>query len=80
VARHTLRRGPGADLYLVGRGFNRGLKQAKNVRIIYSMSDKNSAPYSTNPIVLNPPDFPPTNFADFEGKVLARVDPQEVSL
>ena len=80
VVRHTLRRGPGADLYLVGRVFNRGLKPAKNVRIIYTLSDKNGAQYPTNPIVLDPPDLPPTNFADFEGKILVRVDPQEVFL
>jgi hypothetical protein len=78
MVRHTFRQGPGADLYLVGRVFNRGLKPAKNVRIIYTPSDKNGTPYPTNPIVLNPPDLPPTNFADFEGKILARVDPQEV--
>jgi hypothetical protein len=78
VVRHTLRQGPGADLYLVGRVFNRGLKPAKNVRIIYSLSDPNGAQYPTNPINLNPPDLPPTNFADFEGKILVRVDPRDV--
>jgi hypothetical protein len=78
VVHHTLRQGPGADLYLVGRIFNRGLKPATNVRIIYTLSDKNGAQYPTNPIYLNPPDVPPTNFADFEGKILARVDPREV--
>jgi hypothetical protein len=78
VVRHTLRQGPGADLYLVGRVFNRGLKPAKNVRIIYSLSDPNGAQYPTNPIYLNPPDLPPIQFADFEGKILARVDPRDV--
>lgn len=80
VVRHRLRRGPGADLYLVGRVFNRGLKPAKNVRIIYTLSDKNGAQYPSNPIALNPPDLSPTNFADFEGKILVRVDPQEIFL
>jgi hypothetical protein len=78
VVRHTFRQGPGADLYLVGRVFNRGLKPAKNVRIIYSLSDKNGAQYPTNPINLIPPDLPPTNFADFEGKILVRIDPQDI--
>ena len=71
-------RGPGADLYLVGRVFNCGLKPAKNVRIIYSLSDKNGAQYPTNPINLIPPDLPLTNFADFEGKILVRIDSQDI--
>jgi hypothetical protein len=78
VARYTLRQGPGADLYLVGRVFNRGLKPAKNIRVVYTLSDPNGAQYPTNPIYLNPPDLPPTNFANFEGKILARVDPRDV--
>jgi hypothetical protein len=78
VVRHTLRQGPGADLYLVGRVFNRGLKPAKNVRIVYSLRGKNGAQYPTNPIYLDPPDLPPTDFADFEGKILVRVDPGDV--
>jgi hypothetical protein len=80
VVRHTLRQGPGADLYLVGRVFNRGLKPAKNVRIIYTLTDINGAQYPTNPIYLNRSDLPPTNFADFEGKILVRVDPRDVVL
>ena len=78
VARHTLRHGPGADLYLVGRVFNRGVKPAKNVRIVYSLTDKNGAQYPTNPIYLDPPDVSPTTFADFEAKILVRVDPRDV--
>jgi hypothetical protein len=78
VVRHGFRPGPGSDLYIVGRLFNRGLKPAHNVRVIVTVTDRNGVLYPTNPIYLNPPLIPPTNYADFEGRLLGISDPRDV--
>lgn len=78
VVRQSLRQGPGADFYLVGRLFNRGLKPANNVRVVVRLTDKYGAQYPTNPIYLNPSDIPPTTFVDFEGRILPSFDPRDV--
>jgi hypothetical protein len=77
VVSHSLRQGPSAELYLVGRVFNRGLKPARNVRIVYSIRNPAGAQLPGNPIYLSPPDIPPTSFADFQGRLPALFDPRE---
>ena len=77
VVSHSLRQGPSAELYLVGRVFNRGLKPARNVRIVYSIRSPAGAQLPGNPIYLSPPDIPPTSFADFQGRLPALFDPRE---
>jgi hypothetical protein len=68
VVSHDVRQGSGSDSYLVGRVFNRGLKPARNVRIVYSVRNLHGAFLPTNPYYLDP-DIPPTSFADFEIRV-----------
>jgi hypothetical protein len=68
VVSYDVKQGPGSDSYLVGRVFNRGLKPAHNVRIVYSVRNLHGAFLPTNPYYLNP-DIPPTSFADFEIRV-----------
>jgi hypothetical protein len=68
VVSHDVKQGSGSDSYLVGRVFNRGLKPAHNVRIVYSVRNLHGAFLPTNPYYLNP-DIPPTSFADFEIRV-----------
>ncbi len=80
VVRHSFRRGPGSDLYLVGRLFNRGLKPANNVRVIVTVTDRYGAPYPSNDIHLTPSDIPATSFANFEGRLLAISDVRDVFL
>ncbi len=78
VVHHSLRQGPSAELYLVGRVFNRGLKPARNVRIVYSIrSLSGGAQLPGNPIYLTPPDIPAKSFADFQGRLPAIFDPRE---
>jgi hypothetical protein len=78
VVRHGFRSGPGSDVYIVGRLFNRGLKPAHNVRVIVTVTDRNGAPFPTNPIYLNPSVIPATSYADFEGRLLSISDPRDV--
>ena len=68
-------RGTSRDLWLVGRVFNRGLKPARNVRILPTITDLNGSRYPTNTFTLTPSDVPPTSFANFQVRVLAAVDP-----
>jgi len=78
VVWHSLHQGPSAELYLRGRVFNRGLKPARNVRIVYSIrSLSGGAQLPGNPIYLTPSDIPPTSFADFQGRLPAIFDPRE---
>ena len=78
VVRHSIRQGPGADLYLVGRVFNRGLEPAKNVRVNYTVANKYGTNYPSGTIHTRPTDVPATGFADFEGRLLVAIDPREV--
>ncbi len=77
VVSHSLRQGPSAEMYLVGRVFNRGLKPARNVRVVYSIRNPTGAQLPGNPIYLTPSDVPPTSYADFEGRLPALFDPRE---
>jgi hypothetical protein len=77
VVSHSIKQGSGSDSYLVGRVFNRGIKTARNVRIVYSVRNQYGASLPTNPYSLNPSDIPPTSFADFELRILYFVDPRD---
>jgi hypothetical protein len=77
VVSHSLKQGSSSDSYLVGRVFNRGLKPARNVRIVYSVRNQHGVPLPANPAYLNPPDIPPTSFADFEIRIPYFVDPRD---
>ena len=77
VVSHSLRQGSSAEMYLVGRVFNRGLKPARNVRVVYSIRNSAGAQLPGNPIYLTPSDLAPTSFADFEGRLPALFDPRE---
>jgi len=68
VVEHSLRQGSSAEIYLVGRVFNRGLKSARNVRIVYLIRNPDGAQLPGNPIYLTPSDIPPTSYADFQGR------------
>jgi hypothetical protein len=74
VVSHGIKQGSGSDSYLVGRLFNRGLKPARNVRIVYIVRNQYGAALPTNPAYLNPSDIPPTSFADFEVRIPFFVD------
>lgn len=80
VVRHSFRTGPGSDLYLVGRLFNRGSKPAYNVRVIVIVTDRYGARYPSNPIYLTPSDILATSFANFEGRLLSITDARDVFL
>jgi hypothetical protein len=77
VVSHSLRQGSSAEMYLVGRVFNRGLKPARNVRVVYSIRNPDGAQLPGNPIYLTPSDIPPTSYADFQGRLPALFDPRE---
>lgn len=78
VANHTLQVRGSAEVWMVGRVFNRGLKPARNVRIVPILTNLYGSRYPTNIIYLNPPDVPPTSFANFEGRVATSLDVREV--
>ena len=80
VVGHSLRPGPGSDLYIVGRLFNRGLQPANNVRVMVTVTNRYGARYPSNPIYLTPSDIPATSFADFEGRLLSITDPRDIFL
>jgi hypothetical protein len=77
VVSHGIRQGSGSDSYLVGKVFNRGLKPAKNVRIVYTVRNLYGAQLPTNQIYLNPADIAPTSFAEFEGRLHQTIDLRE---
>ena len=77
VVSHSLRQGPSAEVYLVGRVFNRGLKPARNVRVVYSIQNSFGVQLPGNPIHLAPADLAPTSYADFEGRLPALFDPRD---
>ncbi len=77
VVSHSLRQGPSGELYLAGRVFNRGLKTAHNVRVVYSIQNPSGVQLPGNPIYLAPPDLAPTSFANFEGRLPAIFDPRD---
>jgi hypothetical protein len=77
VVFHSLSQGPSAEMYLEGRVFNRGLKPARNVRVVYSIRSPEGAQLPGNPIYLTPSDVPPTSYADFKGRLPALFDPRD---
>ena len=63
--------------FLEGRVFNRGVKTAKNVRVVYSMI-RSGANMPGNPIYLSPSDIPPTSSATFRERLPQISDPRDV--
>ncbi len=77
VVFHSLSQGSSAEMYLEGRVFNRGLKPARNVRVVYAIRSPEGAQLPGNPIYLTPSDVPPTSYADFKGRLPALFDPRD---
>ena len=63
-----------------GRVFNRGLKPAKNVRVVFEVRDINGVLLANGSAVTLPDEVPATSYADFRQKLLWRVDPWDVTL
>ncbi len=61
VVNHTLQVRGSADLWMVGRVFNRGLKPARNVRVVPLLTNLYGSRLPTNTIYLNPSDVSPTS-------------------
>ncbi|HVO95674.1 MAG TPA: hypothetical protein VMT22_22655 [Terriglobales bacterium] len=76
---HKLVPGESNQWFLEGRVFNRGVKTAKNVRIVYSV-ERSGVRMPGNPIYLYPSDIPPTSFANFRERLPQVSDPRDVYL
>ena len=77
VVSHKLVPGESNQWFLEGRVFNRGVKTAKNVRVVYSMI-RSGANMPANPIYLSPSDIPPTSSANFRERLPQVSDPRDV--
>ncbi|MEA2657814.1 MAG: hypothetical protein QOF64_399 [Candidatus Binatota bacterium] len=77
VISHKLVPRESSQWFLEGRVFNRGLKTAKNVRVVYSMI-RSGANMPGNPIYLSPSDIPPTSSATFRERLPQISDPRDV--
>ena len=78
VVNHTLQVRGSAEVWMVGRVFNRGLKPARNVRVVPMLTNLYGSRFPSNTIYLNPSDVPPTSFARFEARVGSSMDVREV--
>jgi len=78
VVHQTLQVRGSAEVWMVGRVFNRGLKPARNVRVVPLLTNLYGSRLPTNTIYLNPPDVPPTSFANFQARVGSSMDVREV--
>jgi hypothetical protein len=79
VVSHKIVPGESAQWFLEGRVFNRGVKPAKNVRVVYSMR-RDGVQMPGNPIYLSPADVPATSFASFRERLPQLLDPRDVFL
>jgi len=77
VISHKLVPRESSQWFLEGRVFNRGVKTAKNVRVVYSMI-RSGANMPGNPIYLSPSDIPPTSSANFRERLPQISDPRDV--
>ena len=77
VISHKLVPRESSQWFLEGRVFNRGVKTAKNVRVVYSMI-RSGANMPGNPIYLTPSDIPPTSSATFRERLPQISDPRDV--
>jgi hypothetical protein len=68
LVQHNIVPGESNEWYLEGRVFNRGVKPAKNVRVVYTLW-RSGARMPGNPIYLNPGEVPATNFAFFRDRL-----------
>lgn len=78
VVEHKLVPGESNQWFLEGRVFNRGIKPAKNVRVVYTMRRTGGAQMPGNPIYLTPGEVPPSSFADFRDRLPQLSDPRDV--
>ena len=78
MVNHTLQVRGSADVWMVGRVFNRGLKPARNVRVVPLLTNLYGSRLPSNTFYLNPSDVPPTSFANFEARVGSSMDVREV--
>jgi hypothetical protein len=78
VVNQTLQVRGSADVWMVGRVFNRGLKPARNVRVVPLLTNLYGSRLPTHTFYLNPPDVPPTSFANFQARVGSSMDVREV--
>jgi hypothetical protein len=78
MVNHTLQVRGSADVWMVGRVFNRGLKPARNVRVVPLLTNLYGSRLPTNTIYLNPSDVSPTSFANFEARVGSSIDVRDV--
>jgi hypothetical protein len=78
VVNQTLQVRGSADVWMVGRVFNRGLKPARNVRVVPLLTNLYGSLLPTHTFYLNPPDVAPTSFANFQARVGSSMDVREV--
>jgi hypothetical protein len=79
VVRHEIVPGESNQWFLEGRVFNRGVKPAMNVRVVYS-ARRSGVEMPGNPIYLNPGVIPPTSFANFRERLPQISDPRDIFL
>lgn len=78
VVNHTLQVRGSAEVWMVGRVFNRGLKPARNVRVVPLLTNLYGSRLPANTIYLTPSEVPPTSFANFQARVGSSLDVREV--
>jgi hypothetical protein len=77
LVQHKIIPGESNEWYLEGRVFNRGVKPAKNVRVVYTLW-RYGARLPGNPIYLNPGEVPATNFAFFRERLPQLSDSRDI--
>ena len=79
IVTHEIVPGESNQWFLEGRVFNRGVKPAMNVRVVYS-ARRSGVEMPGNPIYLNPGVIPPTSFANFRERLPQISDPRDIFL
>jgi hypothetical protein len=76
IVEHQIVPGESSQWLLEGRVFNRGVKPAKNVRVVYTIW-RSGARLPGNPIYLTPGEVPGTSFASFRERLPQLTDPHD---
>lgn len=76
VVFHQVREGSQRESRISGRVFNRGLKAARNVRVICELR-RSGVVVSTTEASTIPENVPPTSFADFDARIPIYFDPRD---
>jgi hypothetical protein len=79
IVKHEIVPGESNQWFLEGRVFNRGVKPAMNVRVVYS-ARRSGVEMPGNPIYLSPSVIPPTSFANFRERLPQISDPRDIFL